>query len=107
MLVLTPEGHTIPFEARGSFVSQEDDDFICGVARDVSQRKARPEELREMASVSESGRGIRYFHAGSGRVRDDLERRGQKHERIYSSSERVGASEQAISPPPIAGTGVF
>ena len=78
MLVLTPEGDTIPFEARGSLVSQEGDDFICGVARDVSQRKARPEEVpateREMASVGESGRGIRYFHAGSGRVRDDLER---------------------------------
>ena len=44
--VFAPKGHTIPFEVRGALVSQKGNDFICRVARGVSQRKARPEELR-------------------------------------------------------------
>lgn len=44
--VLTPEGHAVPFEVTGSLVTREDNEFICGVARDISERKAREEELR-------------------------------------------------------------
>lgn len=44
--VLTPLGKTISFEVTGALVVQEGNDFICGIARDVSKRNARERELR-------------------------------------------------------------
>jgi PAS domain S-box-containing protein len=44
--VLTPDGHTVPFEVTGSLVTRGGNALICGIARDISERKARQEELR-------------------------------------------------------------
>lgn len=45
--VLTTGGDAVPFEVTGSLVTHESNEFICGIARDISRRKARQEELRQ------------------------------------------------------------
>ncbi|KTG10265.1 hypothetical protein AUR64_11840 [Haloprofundus marisrubri] len=107
--LLTKSGEEVPFEVRAVRMTDDEDGLVgaCGIARNVSERRARERELEQYRTVVQTIPDATYVLDADGYIRmvnrahaeatgDSIEESVGKHISAYMSDDGVERGEEVV-----------